>query len=109
MSSKTDRDIRKAKNMVNEMRDYQAVITGYSKKFDEKYNEIRMINEKINNIHKKNNVHPGESVSKEKIKKIYEEMSSDELRKIYEKQKDSLSDNDRKIYEYLINRKQEKA
>lgn len=109
MSTKTDKDIRKAKTMVNEMRDYQGVITRYSKKFEEKYNEIRMINEKINKIHKKNNVHPGDSISKEKMKKIYEEMSAEELRKIYEKQKNDLSDTDKKIYEYLINRKQERV
>ena len=109
MSTKTDKDIRRAKNMVNEMRDYQEVITRYSKKFEEKYDEIRRINKKINNIHKKNNVYPGDNISKEKMKKIYEEMSVDELRKLYEKQKDGLSEKDKKIYQSLINRKLERA
>ena len=109
MSSKTDRDIRKAKTMINEIRDYQREIEKYSKKSNEKYDEIRMINKKINNIHKKNNVYPGDNISKEKMKKFYEELSVDELRIIYEKQKDSLSEKDKKIYESLINRKLEKA
>ena len=109
MSTKTDRDIRKAKNLVNDLRDCEREISRYSKKWQEKYDEIVRINKKINNIHKKNNVYPGDNISKEKMKKIYEEMSVDELRKLYEKQKDGLSEKDKKIYQSLINRKLEKA
>ena len=50
MSTKTDKDIRKAKNMVNDLRDCEREISRYSKKWQEKYDEIRRINKKINNI-----------------------------------------------------------
>jgi DNA-directed RNA polymerase subunit F len=109
MSSKTDREIRKAKELVEELRDLSVKMNKARATWEKDYDEIRRINRKINGIHKKNNVSDRDNISKQKIKKLYDEMSADELRKIYEKQKDNLSEEDKKFYMNLINSKQERA
>ena len=102
MSTDIDKEIRRAKDMAEEnIQIRQRLVSNFE--------EIREINRRINKAYKENEVSPGERVSTRRMREIFEKIPPDVLQKLYNRQKEKLSESDRKEYKKLINNKQEKA
>lgn len=102
MSTKTDREVRRGKELLNDNRNMKYQI-------EDNFEEIREINRKINKSHRKNKAKKGEDVSYSEMKTIYSDMSSEDLKKAYENQSEKMTKKDKRSYRRLINSKQGKA